>query len=397
MRILCAFGRHQYGQESLGVGTEYSAFLPALRILGHTVEHVDTWTVGKESIAEINDRLLRVAEKFRPEVLLTVHILYEIWTETVDEIRRRFGTIAITWTTDDSWKYTKVSHYIASHYDCITTTYDYVVPRYHRDGHENVCLTQWAARDDAIKAPLPAGECDIEVSFVGAAHGNRRKMISSLRDFGISVQCFGSGWNHGPVTEAQMVEIMRRSFISLNFANSRGHNQIKARTFEVPGAGGFLVTQPARGLERWYRPGIEMEVFTSLEDLAMKIAYYRANPGRRDLIATAGHNRTVVEHLYSKRLDYVLQWSLNHAQGSRIPKHAPGACGVQSRGSRGSDLIVRVARALHFLAARAIGSKLSMKIIRRVLFEMSIRVYGEVTFSRNGIPVRVFPNSRFGP
>ena len=42
-------------------------------------------------------------------------------------------------------------------------------------------------------------------------------------------------------------EIMRQSVISLNFSNSRQGRQIKARTFEVPGAGGFLMTETAPG------------------------------------------------------------------------------------------------------------------------------------------------------
>src|SRR5205807_8777796 len=94
----------------------------------------------------------------------------------------------------------------------------------------------------------------------------------------------------------------RSSVISLNFANSRGDKQIKARTFEVPGAGGFLLTEDAPGLERFYRIGEEIDSFADVDELEAKIRYYLADPRRRDAVAVRGFERTRDEHTYDSRM-----------------------------------------------------------------------------------------------
>ena len=58
-----------------------------------------------------------------------------------------------------------------------------------------------------------------------------------------------------------MIEVFSRSRINLNLSNAsnpwwrrwrRRRDQIKGRNFEVPGCGGFLLTQPADDLERYF-------------------------------------------------------------------------------------------------------------------------------------------------
>ena len=43
MKILCVFGRHNYGDAARGEGVEYSQFLPALRDLGHEVYFLESF------------------------------------------------------------------------------------------------------------------------------------------------------------------------------------------------------------------------------------------------------------------------------------------------------------------------------------------------------------------
>jgi hypothetical protein len=91
--------------------------------------------------------------------------------------------------------------------------------------------------DRILAEPLPATACRYPVSFIGAAHGDRSARIERLRAAGIEVACFGHGWESGPLDSAGVARVMRESTISLNFANSRGMDQIKV---VVSGAGAFL-------------------------------------------------------------------------------------------------------------------------------------------------------------
>ncbi len=317
MKILCALGKYQYGDPERGLSTEYAAFMPALKNLGHDVVHFELWDRRNYSdYAELNHLILKAVDRECPELLLTVQLQYEIFIETLEAIKKRGDVATICWTTDDSWKYREVSRFIGRYYHAMTTTYPEVVSKYHRDGIFHILPTQWAARSDQLFPPLMSHQCRYPVSFIGEAHGNRKQRIQCLLDQGIPVSCFGHGWPHGPVSADDVPIIMRNSVISLNFANSRGRqNQIKARTFEVPGAGGFLLTESAPHLENWYVPDREIAVYQSDQELAEKIKFYLSHPDTRDRIAAAGFQRTSNDHTYERRLQLVLSYAL-HAKAA---------------------------------------------------------------------------------
>lgn len=391
MKVLCVFGQHQYGDPSRGLGTEYTCFIPALHHLGHQVAHFESWNKRLyHDLAELNGKLLETVESFRPDIMLTVHMEYELWLETLEIIRARGDVATISWSADDSWKYREVSRFVGTAYHAMTTTYDYVVPRYHADGIRNVLLTQWAASSDWLAEPLPATECQYAVSFAGAAHGDRKATVAELRRKGIEVACFGHGWPSGPVPMEEIPVILRNSVISLNFPNSRGENQIKARTFEVPGAGGFLLTGEAQGLDRFYRPGEEVVVFTDTEDLARKIRYYLSHTAERDLIAIAGFERTRREHTYEQRMAHVIDFALNAKTDS---SHDPAPSFEKALVAHRMTPALRLCRTILLSVTNLMfGSVRGPRAARRIVFEFSWRLMGRRTFAAAGWVGRMFPH-----
>ena len=228
MKVLTVFGKYQYGDPSREIGPEYASFIPALMGLGHDVVHFESWDRRCYSnYADLNQALLATVEREQPDIMLVVQLNYEIWLETLQIIKAAGDVATICWTTDDSWKYREVSRFIGNSYHAVTTTYADVLPMYHRDRIRNVLLTQWAANSKNLKEPLAARECQYQVTFVGAAHGDRRRRIAELQEYGIGVSCFGYGWPSGPVGAEKIPQIMRKSIISLNFANSRGSIALK--------------------------------------------------------------------------------------------------------------------------------------------------------------------------
>lgn len=392
MRILCVFGRHQYGDPARGLGTEYAAFIPALRHLGHEVVHFESWNRRQyRDLADLNSRLLDTVAKRRPDLMLSVHMEYELWLETLDLIRSRWGVATVSWAADDSWKYREVSRFVGPHYDAMTTTYDYRLADYRADGIKDVLVTQWAADSSRLAEPKAARDCRYAVSFVGAAHGDRQKRIEALSTRGIDVECFGHGWPRGAVASEEIPGIMRDSVISLNFANSRGEDQIKARIFEVPGAGGFLLTGDARGLCRYYRPGEEIAVYCDLDDLAAKIRRFLSRPQERDAIARAGYERTRAEHTYEQRLHRVIDFTLAANRRARAP--ASDADLDAALASHRLTPVTRGARSFLLSVTRlAFGRERGRRAARRLAFELSWRLAGRRTFTAAGWPGRMFPH-----
>jgi len=396
VKILCVFGKHQYGDPSRGLGTEYAAFVPSLKNLGHEVIHFESWDRRfYPNFGELNKNLLNVIERERPHVMIAVQLNYEIWIETLHIIKDNSGVATICWSTDDSWKYREVSRFIGKVYHAMTTTYAKTIPLYHRDGIANVLLTQWAANAENPAAPIKAEECIYPVTFIGAAHGNRRHRIKHLKSLGVEVLCFGHGWPSGPVAARDIPGIMRKSVISLNFSNAsgRGGNQLKARTFEVPGAGGFLLTEYTPGLEAVYDIGREIEVFHDTKELAEKIKYHLSHFEKRDKIAIAGYERTLSDHTYKIRLKEVIDFALSAKGHGAVNEATPLRTSFdQLLRAHGMNFGLRFLRqALVFPAMLVWGKVRGPRAARRLVFELSWRFFGKETFTASGWPGRMFP------
>jgi spore maturation protein CgeB len=406
VKVLCVLGKHAYGDASRGLGYEYINFPPALRNLGFEVEVFDSLDRNSYSgFAELNRDLLAKALLYRPGVVLFVLMHYEVWTETLDILKLELNATLIHWATDDSWKYHQVSRYLAPHFDVHATTSHGAVVASRRDGLRNVVQTQWAASASALQEPLAAEQCRYPVTFVGSNYGNRAAWIRALRARGVEVTCFGHGWPGGPVPAERIPEIIRSSVISLNFGDSgvvwngwipSRSRQIKARVFEVPGSGGFLLTEEAENLDRYFAAGREIETFASLDELVRKIERYLDHPSKRSEIAAAGHLRVRREHTYEERFKDLM----NQAETLRRQSVRPRAPTPRPDSSPALESIVRshqttpplrLLRWVFLLPCIAIwGKRRGPRAARRILFELSWRLAGARTYSARGWPGRLF-------
>ena len=407
MKILCVLGEHNYGNPSRGESYEYVNFLPALRRLGHQVVFFESFSRSTyRDFADLNRQFLKTVQTGTPDIILCVLLGYEIWLETFELIREGCNAIIINWSTDDSWKYEQFSRFVAPAFHIYATTYPTAVAKSLREGHTNFVLTQWAADADNLAEPLPAVECRYPVSFVGSAHGNRPKWISSLKKNGINVTCFGYGWDNGPVRSDEIPRIMRESVISLNFGDSglvmQGlvpgrSRQIKARVFEVPGAGGFLMTEYAENLNQFYHLGKEIVVFDGITDLVDKINYFLVRPEERDRIAMAGHIRTRNEHTYDARFWHLLEFALRlktehyNSQGAARQYHIDLGKFDEFEKKYKTRVLLKVLKwVLIFPCIMLWGRRRGPRAARRLLFEISWRVTGKKTYSVSGWPGRLF-------
>lgn len=408
MKIVCVFGEHNYGDPTRGQGYEYSNFIPAFRRLGYEVVFFESLNRRMyKSFAGLNYEFLKKVEKERPNVIFCVLMGYEVWLESLELVRESCDALIINWATDDSWKYEQFSRFIAASFHAYATNCPVAVSKAHRENCKNVILTQWAANAEKLAEPLPAAKCKYQVSFVGSAYGNRAKWIIALRKHGIKVVCFGHGWKNGPVATEEIPRIMRESVISLNFGDSglvmKGllpyrSRQIKARIFEVPGAGGLLMTQYAEGLEKFYLPDKEIVLFDGITHLAAKIKFFLVNPEERDRVAWDGHLRTRREHTYDLRFKHLFQaaFEFNVTRDGGIDRPGTGChidfdkFGAFVRTHR-TGYLLRMLRIL-LLGPCVIlwGRKRGARAARRILFEISWRTLGKKTYTASGWPGRIF-------
>ena len=400
MKVLCVLSRYAYGKPERGENYDYVHFVAAFERMGHEVDFFDS---GDRSLhidfADLNVALIERVASWRPDVIFCVLMHYEIWFESLDLIRAKSPAVVVNWGTDDSWKFKEASRFFAEHVDLHVTTDPAATEAAPSRALDNVFLSQWAASSATLAEPCLSQSCRYDVSFVGSMYGYRAEWLGALRASGIAVSCFGHGTDKGVVDAAEIPQIYQTSRISLNFSGS-GQNpgdlmhqrQIKARTFEVPGAGGFLLTEVAPGLERYFALGREIATFDSPAELAEKVRYFLDRPAERDAIARAGHARVIAEHTYEQRISEILQ-KLQPLQAKR--QTHPWALSVEALvGSverhRHKGLAAWLRTLLVIAFSLAFGKERGPRAARRFAYEMSWRLCGATTYRARGLPGRLF-------
>jgi spore maturation protein CgeB len=294
--------------------------------------------------------------------MFTILFTEELEKKTIKVISNTGQTVTLNWFADDHWRFDSYSRHWAPCFNWVITTAASALQKYDRLGYTNVIKSQWACNHYLYRRlNLPPAH---DVTFVGQPHGTRRDVIESLRHAGIDVRVWGNGWESGRLTQEEMIRVFNQSRINLNLSNAsvsstgllartkgalsatasrvlRGvpggsfarrvgksllaagsaragvHNdcagtvpvidQIKGRSFEVPGCGGFLLTGRADNMEDYYRIGEEVACFDSTADLVEQIRFYLGNEERRKAVALAGHRRTLAEHTYVHRFSRIFE------------------------------------------------------------------------------------------
>jgi spore maturation protein CgeB len=327
MRILFVAQKYDYGRPERGYGFEYYNFFESLVQMGHEVTYFDINAAPPGE--QLSDRLLSQVKAVQPTLMFTCLFENELERSVIRQITDAGDTVTFNWFCDDDWRFDNYSQLWAPAFRFVSTTTASALPKYRAAGIDGVLKTQWGAATHRYR---PEGRpLRYDTTFVGQNYGSRADVVAELRQAGVSVQTWGTGWavpkwqrrilekrgirhlGGGAVlrrrdartrcTQDEMIAIFEQSRVSLNLsAASQGSGrQIKGRTFEIPACRGVLVTGAADGLEGYYEPGREIIVYESEAELPELIRSLSSDQPRRDRIAEAGYRRTVAEHSYQRR------------------------------------------------------------------------------------------------
>jgi spore maturation protein CgeB len=319
MKILYVAMADDYGDPSRGPSFEETNFRSALDGMGHEVVPFDFMAEKRgHGKAEMNRRLLAAAEEASADLTFFVLFEDEIDQETIRGVSR-VGGPTVNWFTDDHWRFDRFSRRYAPALDWSVTTDRDSLPKYEAIGYENVILSQWACNRYAYERT--ADRLEYDVTFIGQSYGERPATVERLRADGIDVRCWGFGWPEGRIEQDEMVRVFGASRINLNLSSAfspggrlpwrvlrritgkkeERKSQIKGRTFEVPGSGGFLLTDRVAYLEDYLSPGEEIGIFESADDLVAQVRWWLEHEDERSKAAEAGYRRVRAEHTYDHR------------------------------------------------------------------------------------------------
>lgn len=348
MRILYVAMKYDYGISAHGYSFEHENFYDTLLHMGYDILYFDFMTIYQEQGREaMNRALLDIAKSEKPDLLFCFLFGEEIDREVMQTITKNSNIVTLNWFADDHWRFDNFSRFWTPCFTWVVTTSASTLPKYAALGYQNVIKSQWACNHYSYK------NLDLrpvyDVTFIGKAHGIRRQLIHFLKEAGINIKTWGDGWESGRISQNEMVRVFNQSRINLNFSNAsyrakyfetpiwivekrsgalgrqlrRAYgllyeplnfipvrdidSQIKGRNFEIPGCGGFLLTDPAENLEEYYKIGSEIDTYLSLKELIDKIRYYLDHETEREAIAAAGYARIIQEHTYEQRFHQIFQ------------------------------------------------------------------------------------------
>lgn len=156
----------------------------------------------------------------------------------------------------------------------------------------------------------------IPTSFVGAwvsFHNSRVALLENLC-VRFDIQVWGPGIEAFPRKSAirkaymgqawglEMYQILARSKITLNHHGDIPPYASNMRLYEATGVGTLLITDWKENLHELFEPDKEVVAYRSADECAELIQYYLDHEAEREAIARAGHQRTLKDHTYFRRM-----------------------------------------------------------------------------------------------
>lgn len=320
-------------------GTHVGAsFERAARELGHEARLLDTaeayrgpallralaWRMGHRPLGlkRYSQRLLRVAEEWRPDVLLSAGAA----PITAAALKRLdAGVRKAVYLTDDPWNPShRASWFLRAlpAYDKVYSTKTALQDDLHKAGCRSIDYLPFAY-DPAhfhVAGPLAAderGRYASEVLFYGGADTERILLIKSLINQGVPMTLYGGYWDRDPVTRAhwkgqadpatlrKAVAGAQINLCLVRRSNRDGHSM---RTFEIPAMGGYMIAEDTAEHRAIFGPeGRCVHYFKGITDAAALIRRMLDQPAeRRRMAADCQAHITGGKHTYTDRLRTLL-------------------------------------------------------------------------------------------
>lgn len=299
---------HDYGYPDRTPSYEHDHFEEGLkRLNNHEVEFFHPDIVGEIDV--LRDKVNR------NEFDILFHVEFNDNLDLpidIAQLAMSRGKKVVCWSSDASYRFHNWILLRKNRYNLWITTHNCTIPWY-KENNMPVIKSQWFGSPLYSKIELPK---IYDVSFCAQKHGLRGNIIDLLIKNGINVHLFGEFWdgypnNHGVCIDAAKLNfVYNSSKINLNIQTSWNPNtqsQIKGRYMDIPNVGGFQLATPADDYEMYFVENKEIVIAHSMTELITKIKYYLENDKERDDIALAGYNRSMKDHVWSTRLQTILQ------------------------------------------------------------------------------------------
>ncbi len=312
--------------EELGCTVHVFDYRKAYFSLGATLPVVSAAT-RRINRRMMNEAFVKTVGAVKPDVVLFLKG-ETVYRSAIEEVRTRFKPILLQWYPDGPFNTavknaTKDSIESIPLFDIYYIYAKSLMQPLREAGARRVEYLPFCYDPHMLKPPLSITERDREkystdVVFAGTWEPMRQWWLEHIPDLGLSV--WGNMWENVPesnplrarwkgnaVYGEEISKLFSLSKIHLNFLREQNKDSHNVRSLEIPGFGGFLLTQRSEEqAKELYREGEEIACFDTVEELREKIRYYLDHDEERLAISKRGHERAVNEHQAIHRLRRIL-------------------------------------------------------------------------------------------
>lgn len=105
---------------------------------------------------------------------------------------------------------------------------------------------------------------------------------------------------------AGLYDLYRNTKVNLNISSAQLPTSTTQRAFDVPAAGGFLLSDFRDQITECFTPGEEVVTFTDVHEIRGLVEYYAANRVAAGTIVANARKRILSDHTYSHRLGVIV-------------------------------------------------------------------------------------------
>jgi spore maturation protein CgeB len=148
--------------------------------------------------------------------------------------------------------------------------------------------------------------------LVGSIYYYRQEILRQLGEFDLKIWgdrfdwLLDRGLNARHTGRAlrldEKARAVRAARIALNPLHYAEVDALNCRAFELAGCGAFQLISSRPVLDLHFRPGEEVETFSTADEMTDKIRHYLRHPEQAAEIAERGRRRAHAEHSYEARL-----------------------------------------------------------------------------------------------
>jgi spore maturation protein CgeB len=282
------------------------------------------------------DDAVAIAAAIRPDLVLVLDPSGRPFPLERVQAIRQMGIRTVVWFPDDPYHTDRTTE-SAPHYDMVFTLESACIPFYRERGVANVHHVPFGVDPEAVRPVKVESSYKYDICFIGTAYWQRAAFFDQIAGYLKERRTFINGWwwdrmaNYSMLADrisgywlspeetfrfysgAKIVINLHRS------ADDPTHNGNAARVsamsanprvFEIAACAALQLVDARAEIPALYRPGEEIDTFTTPEELTAKIDYYLANEELRRTVAWNGYLRTLRDHTFRSRLRTLLALAL---------------------------------------------------------------------------------------